>query len=448
MNPRSFRRSTDNNCLRESRVSWFTCRLGRGARERPTTRGQVMIIFALAAVAVIAVAGLSIDAGLSYMTRTSLQAAGDTASYAGAQMLGADYFAEENGSSPPFTYSEITQQVANSVAHSHAGSAGATSYDAYFTMASSQTSPRADVVVCQFAGAPTSGVLPCSDTAGVVSLLQTSSSSDSLTCVDTDGLPICNGFVAVTGVRVVPANTHPTMLESVIGIHQASERATATSVFAFVNSAQANYIVWWDCLYDPSSGQSSADPIVLNSKVVYFEVNGLAKQGSCITTTDSKFKGDIKPPTYPSPIVIPGWAQAYGGKGSKVTGITKGTTILLPLVDCLFNATTGTVDSGTQCPGPYLPGDPGPYADCGPTFSQPLGSGSVVMCIVGLVWVTAGNDCNLGGSGTTSICWGTVTATPKGQGGLGFCEPSPGGFPICGNAVDKTALRPTVQLLQ
>ncbi len=448
MSARSFRRPIDSNCVGQSRASWLAYRLARGRQERRTASGQVMIIFALAAVVLVGVAGLSVDAGLSYMTRTSLQAAGDTASYAGAQMLGADYFAEENGNTAPFTYSEITHQVAISVVQNDAGSAGATSYDAYFTMASSTSSPRADVVVCQFAGAPSGGVLPCSDTAAVVSLLEGSTSSDSLNCVDTTGLPMCNGLVAVTGVRVVPANTHPTLLESVVGIHQASERATATSVFAFVNSAQANYIVWWDCLYDPSTGQSSSGPIVLNSTVVYFQVNGLAKQGTCITTTDSKFKGDIKPPTYPSPIAIPGWAQAYGGKGSNVTGITAGTTILLPLVDCLFNATTGTVDSGTQCPGPYLPGDPGPYQDCGRSFSQPLGSGSVVMCIVGLVWLTAGNDCNLTGSGTTSTCWGTVSATPQGQGGVGFCEPSLGGFPICGNAVDKAALKPTVQLLQ
>lgn len=371
-------------------------------------------------------------------------------------MLGADYFAQENGNPAPFAYTDITQKVNLTVAGSSAGSATETSYDAYFTTASS-TTDRAGTVVCQFAGRATSGVPNCIDYAAVLSLLDGLGQSS---CLDTTGLPTCAGLVAVTGVRVVPANTHPTLLESVIGIHQASEQATATSVFAFMNAAEVNYIVWWDCVYDPTSGVSTTGQITLGSNIVYFENNGLAKQQSCITTTASKFKGDIKSPWYtcppsdsscssnpPNPLVdSPGWLQAYGGTGSEVVAESKGSTFLLPLVNCLFNANQGTVDAGTQCIPPYSGGDKGPYVDCGSSFSQPLGSGGVVMCIVGLVWVQAGNDCNV--SGTTNICWGTVVSPPNNEGGVSYCEPSSTVFPNCGNTVGTAAIKPTIQLLQ
>lgn len=409
---------------------------------RLSSGGQVMIIFALAAVVVIGIAGLAVDAGLNYMTRTSLQAAGDTASYTGAQMLGADYFAEENGNPAPFSYAQVTGEVQNSVAGNHAGAYGATSYDGYFTTASSSAA-RAGLVVCQFAGSPVSGVIQCSDTAAVVSLLEGAGLTG---CADTEGLPTCGGLVAVTGVKVVPSNTHPTLLESIVGIHKASEQASATSVFAFINAAQSNYIVWWDCIYDPTTGASSAGQITVGETIDYFNNNGLSKQGSCITTTDSKFKGNIKPPGYPNPMKVPGWLQAYGGVGSAPASVNAGQLILLPLVNCLFNATTGTVDSGTECPPPYPTPDPGPYVDCGSSFSQPLGSGSVVMCIVGLVWVQAGNNCNV--TNTSSVCWGTVTTPPNGGSGFGYCEPESNDFPNCGNVIDKAAIKPTIQLLQ
>lgn len=404
--------------------------------------GQVMVIFALSAVVLIALAGLAIDGGLSYMSRSSLQSGADTASNSGASMLGADYTAESRSTpSTPFSYAAITSQVGHIVDKNGAGPTQGNVYSAYFTAGSSQ-SLRAGITLCQFAGAPTAGVVSCTDNSGLVSILSSYGMTD---CVGP--LPTCAGVVVASGVRVVETDTHATSLESIVGINQASEVATATSVYSFPSSiGSAPYIVWNDCIYDTTTKSSNLGTIQIGDQVIYFEGDGLDKGTSCLPLGDSAFKGDIHPPMYPLPVNIPGWLQASPGVASSLQAVTIGSPLFLPLVDCIF-PTNSKGSFASQCPGPYSSPDPGPYVACGASFSGTLGSGTDTMCIEGLVYIIAGNNCNVGP--TTHVCWGTVTQyTGSAPGVVAVCGPTIPTDPSCGNVTGKNAQPIQIQLYQ
>jgi Flp pilus assembly protein TadG len=374
-----------------------------GAARRPLrrpgagARGQVAVLFAIAAVAIIGMAGLALDAGLSYMGQTGLQSASDNASLAVARMLAMDYTSQQQSppaASLPFTYAQMVTTVQDLVSTNGAGSTRATSYAAYFTNTSGSH-------VCQFAP----------------SALATCPTMYPLS----GGLPEASGALLASGAQVVPTNTHQTSVLGILGIGQASESAPATAVFGVVQGIaanSANFAVY--DIYCPT-GQKLA----LYQTITYYSPQW-QKSWPCAGLQDSNFKGDLHQ-ALPDPLTVPGWISAKSGSGT-VTPVTTGEIIVVPMIDC--------ADHGAVCTEPVSPGV------CPSTFPSTLPtSGRDVMCAVGLIAIKALDNCNTG-----SVCTGEVVPFLPGQGGILICPTTSN--PTCGNEVGtKGTATVTTELL-
>ncbi len=316
----------------------------------------MVILFALALVVIVGMAGLSLDAGLSYMAQTGLQSASDNASLAAARMLAVDYQSEISNPATtplPWTYSQVVDTVASIVNANKIASASNTqnSWVGYFTTTSGTR-------VCQF--------WP----------------KASATCSGLPLLPDTN-VLAVNGAQVVPVNTHNTNLLNVLGISTATETAPATAIFG-VNQgiSEANFAVFQaDCLTNAK--------VALGDRIVYYGPSW-QKAWSCDNIGDNQFKGDLHS-VAPSPLLVPGWASSVPGSGNITTPVSSGQTILIPMIDC--------ISLGSQCTEP-------PPPSCTPTLPSSLSvSGNDVMCVVGLLAVKAL------GTGKFNAKTGTITVT-------------------------------------
>lgn len=353
----------------------------RGRRPYRHLRGQVAVLFALASFLLIGMAGLALDAGLSYLGQTGLQSASDNASLAVARMLAVDYSSENQvpAQAAPWGYSTIVSTVNNIVGANGAGSTRASSYQAYFTDGSGTK-------ICQFW--PTAQA--------------TCPAMFSLS----GGLPEASGVLSASGALVVPTNTHNTNLLDLLGIGQASETAPATSIFGVVqgiSAASVGYAVY--DIFCPTE-----QPLALGDPVTYYSPQW--KQAwPCANLGDHNFKGDLHSPL-PDPLTVPGWVSAKSGSGT-ITPVTAGDRIVVPLIDCVAH--------GSQCTEPVSPGV------C--PASLPAGlptSGNDVMCAVGLIAIKATNNCNTG-----STCTGVVVQVTSGQAGILICPTTAN--PACGN---------------
>ncbi len=348
---------------------------------RAGARGQVAVLFAIAAVAIIGMAGLALDAGLSYMGQTGLQSASDNASLAVARMLGADFssqFQQPAPASLPWGYGQIQSAVQEAVAANGAGTTKATSYSAYFT-------DSAGARICQFwpVGSSTCpGQFPGSG-----------------------GIPeTASGAVSAAGAEVVANNTHNTSLVNVLGIGTASEAAPATAVFRVTEGgASAPFAAYFSCADGVAGKQVQA-----GDTVIYYKTNHWTKYAACSSSsTDSSFKGDFKPGTFSPPnFTAPGWASVGAGNGAWTANIQNGEVFLIPMIDCIAKSTWCTEPTGLS------------YCASSNQAAVPQVSGGWDMCVMGLIAIKATGACT---GPSSNECTGIVMPSIADQGGVLVC---------------------------
>lgn len=204
-------------------------------RRRTNESGQVAILFAIAAVGLVAVLGLAFDAGQSFVTQRALQASADTVAQSGAAMLLQDYNActatSATGDSP-YSPTAISNALLPLIANDTAAQGRAN-----------------ETTQFEFVG-PTGVPL------GAVSALYTS--------------PFCTsavGWTGPSGIEVTTHNTHFTTFLAVVGIRKASDAASATALIGKVTGASGVPFGVWS-IYCPSgdlAGVSPGDLVVLQS---------------------------------------------------------------------------------------------------------------------------------------------------------------------------------------
>ncbi len=435
------------------RASWTR------SNSRPVRQtGQVMVLFVIGAVVIVGMVGLGLDAGLSYMNRTALQGAADTASQTGARMLAADF--QTGSASSPFTLRDITSAVVSVLDTNSAGPTVARVFTGFLVT-----------------GATTEGATTGSATqnplcaTGLAASTPSPGSGQCVVCqfypatIASPPVPQCNGLAAISdalgplpvdGVEVATTNSNPTPLLGVLGITHASQAANATSIFGLPIGV-APYAVWYDCsssspTLNPWAPQSG--PPVPGDYVMYYNNKGgsgqsgggYAQQATCGSPndTDSSFKGDLHQPFYPVPPTVPGWFNAGGGtRAPTLTPISTGQRFLVPFLTWLGTSSTWSPCTGSSCPAPWHDSQCGP----GSTFNPPSPPGHWDMCVVGYAYVQAvAPGCNNALSGTSTPCIAQIldssALAPTGY----LCDPVTDPT-ICGNvAGTQSAESVAVQL--
>ena len=416
--------------MRIARLSEWVARVTQRPLGRPGTgaRGQVAILFALAAVALISMAGLALSAGLGYMNRTTLQGAADTASQTGARMLSADYRAGSDTN--PFTLADIATAVQSVVKGSSAGPTVGNSFSAFLVTGTNVTLPA--------------GGSPC--VASAPSSLPPPGPGQCIVCQffpsvnPPVGVPLCDpaelgapGPLLADGVEVVPTNTNGTPFLGLLGIHNGSEAANATSIFGLPGLASPPYTVWYSCFstspsyspWNPTTG-----PPALYDYVMYYNNKGGQKgyqqNAACgdSNDTNASFSGDLHS-VLPVPPVVPGWINANSGvDAGALVSEKKGNEFFIPFTDCIG------------------PANKYPFASCATekgfpeacATSTPPGNNQWDLCIVGYAWVKAVNDCNYGSSGTSTPCIAQIIQNQNLPPGGFLCDPLGSPNPPCENA--------------
>lgn len=279
-----------------------------------TQGGQVAVLFALAAVAVVAIVGLAVDAGTSFVDQRALQAGSDTAATAGATLLAADFRACVSSSpATPYSNADIAKAVSNLADEAAAASGRATA------------SPSVDYVWY-----PASTPAPTPVAAYSGQLCSTSGT-----------------WAGPTGVQVGTSNSHHTVLLQVVGVGNASEAATATADFGIVTGGGfANFLV---CAVgpisspDPTVTVTSSTPVAVGDKVWVSDPQFKLDEPKC-ESGSSDFKGYLHNPS-PDPITLPtepgGTTNITTGGGCTVgqfPSLSVGEVVTLPLA----TSVTGT----------------------------------------------------------------------------------------------------------
>jgi Putative Flp pilus-assembly TadE/G-like len=244
-----------------------------------------MILVALAAIALVGMAGLAVDGGRAYVDRRALQSAADSAADAGMRMLLLDFHASQNSPpSQPYSDAQINAAVSSSVNGAHSPATGLSSYTAFYIDS-----------VGTHIGAVGSG-FPAS----------------LCTAVGQSG--------CLAGVEVLPNYTHNTYLLGALGVPNSTEAARSASVFTLqcatgqtcTNGGLAPFVLWdQDCRPAPHPPDNSApdpttdtDPLMAND-VVTFTDNHWSQPGSFPTncgdgknTASSSFRGWIDTCTF------------------------------------------------------------------------------------------------------------------------------------------------------
>ncbi|MGB6770683.1 MAG: pilus assembly protein TadG-related protein [Candidatus Dormiibacterota bacterium] len=332
--------------------------------------GQVAVLFALSAVVLVAVVGLAVDGGSSYVSQRAFQGGVDSASDAGARMLAADFTACISSTTLPYTNSQIATATASVVTAAVTGSSANTT------------------------GSPLTTAQYVTDTTGTPSPVSGTISSYSGTLC-TSGV-----WTGPQGVQVQSTASHKTFLLNVVGISTATESAHAISLFGPVGSGPDIPFVAYA---DLSCGTTNT-PVVPGSVITYYDSPNWANDyPNCPIPGPSSFKGFLKDQT-PTTLTVPGsfTAQDGGAVGQWPFPISAGQTLLLPLVLCQATAQF-------------------PNASC--SYSSPL----YTLYAVGLIEIKAIGNCR---SSADAPCQGTVLPVVSGGlGGIIFCPTS--GSPSC-----------------
>lgn len=357
-----------------------------------------MVIFALAAVALIALVGLALDGGLAYFSRTGLQSAADTASLSATRMLSWDFDCYHNTaicptsppSSVPFTYGEIQAEVPTVLQDTSAGASSADAAVAYFV---NNASPPTPICYLYLSGQYPVGATPqCVDPATVGEPVDDACTSA--------------GCQAAYGVEVDVSGTQATSLLPVLGIDHATEATTATAILKPTNGLTGpDFAVYYiDCL-------NGDQPLVAGDDITYHSPSW-NKPFGCADIGNFQFKGCLHDPS-PNPVQVPGWITMKSGGGCNFVPITKGETITVPLVDCIaHNKVCSEPPTPSPTPTPSAPGttegsfDP-PY--CSTAQAPTKTTGKDTACAWELVTLTADQACL--GNGDT--CTGKVVSFSK-----------------------------------
>lgn len=371
------------------RIRDATCRQTvsrRPGRMDSTQRGQVMVIFALAAVALIALVGLALDGGLAYFSRTGLQSAADTASLSATRMLAYDFDCYHNTaicpssppSSVPFTYADIQSEVPTILQQTNAGASSTDAAVAYFV---NSASPPAPICYLYLSGQYPVGATPqCVDPASLGQPVDDACTSA--------------GCQAAYGVEVNVSGTQATSLLPVLGLDRATEATTATAILKATNGLTGgDFAVYYvDC-------SNNDAPLALNDDITYHSPSW-NKPFGCAGIGNFQFKGCLHDPS-PDPVQVPGWITVKSGGGCNFVPVAAGETITVPLVDCIaHNQVCSEPTSGDASfrPDGFSP----PYCTMTPPTKT---AGKDIACAWELVTLRADQAC----LGNGDVCTGVVT---------------------------------------
>ncbi|HUY09024.1 MAG TPA: pilus assembly protein TadG-related protein [Candidatus Dormibacteraeota bacterium] len=277
-------------------------------------RGQVAVVFALAAVAIIAVVGLAIDAGRDFVDQRALQAATDTAAQSGASMLADDFHACISSGFVPYADSQIAAAVSKIALAAGAAQGKATG------------TPSADFVSYPKGGVPTS-----------------------LGPVSSYAQPYCvaSSWTGPAGLQVTAQDAHSTLILPIVGIDNAVERATSIALFGTVaGGAGAPFAAWDAFCYTGSGG-----PLAVGDQVVLLDPSW--DKYTCGYGPPASFKGYLDPI---APVTLPiadgACIQTGPGVGLKTPpALAVGKTYLIPIISAYGKG---------YCPG-YSAANAGPY---------------------------------------------------------------------------------------
>jgi len=288
--------------------------LERAEGRRRSQGGQVAVLFALAAIAIVSIVGLSIDAGRDFVDQRVLQAATDTSAQSGASLLAADFHACVSGESLPYGDAQISA-AATKITFAAAAAQGKVT-----------GSPTVD-----FVSYPKAGVVP------------------SLGPVSSYAQPYClaNAWVGPSGVEVTAQDAHTTLILRIIGVNNATEGATSTALFGTVAGGSGAPFAAWDALCYSGSG----GPLAVTDIVVLLDPSW--DKYTCGSGPPASFKGYIDPV---SPITLPlapgSCIQTGPGVGIRnPPALIVGQPYLIPIISSYQKG---------YCPG-YSASNAGPY---------------------------------------------------------------------------------------
>lgn len=256
------------------------------------------VLFALAAVAIVVIAGLALDSGQSFVSQRALQAGTDTAAQSGAYMLLQDHAACVNGGSMPFTATNIADVV------------GKIASDAATAQGKATSTPTADFVTYNSSSTP-----PLTDN-GPISVYSTAN-------LCTEG-----AWTGPSGVKVSATDSHPTFVLQLVGIGTATEDASGTALFGAAGGGAAPFATWNAFCYGGGTGGALAvgDQVVLLDSSWWKDTCGFG--------TPASFKGYIDPVSQINlPLPVPSCIQTGPGVGVKTPpALTVGQVYLVPMI--------------------------------------------------------------------------------------------------------------------
>ncbi|GAC1342475.1 MAG: hypothetical protein NVSMB29_14210 [Candidatus Dormibacteria bacterium] len=225
------------------------------AQGRPQ-HGQILVLFALSAVALLSLLGLAVDGGRAYVDKRTLQSASDTAADAGAWMLSVN-------ATNPNTYSDA--DVMSAVSKVVVGSIGG-----------------GDIAASQ----PT--VAHYTDAAG--NQLPTGAACTVGAC---GTIP-----AGAAGVQVDASDRHPTYFMRLVGTETAQERASAIAMFTIIQQFDFNnpnfapYAAW-------NTTCGPGFPAIKIGDSIVFRSNAWKDAAGCGNTqiTSNNFKGWFHDPS-------------------------------------------------------------------------------------------------------------------------------------------------------
>jgi Flp pilus assembly protein TadG len=302
-------------------------RLARAAGRRK--RGQALVIFALGSVALVGLVGLAVDGGRSYVDKRTLQSAADAAADAGARMLSVNAITAST-----YSDADISTAVANIVPGSVGGGdkAGNQPTNAYYTDSAANRLPSGSPCKVGSCGTIPSGAV---------------------------------------GVEVGASDKHSTYFMRLVGTSNATESATAVSMFTIIqqfdfnNPAFAPYAAWNTLCTAGFPHINIGDSIVFrsnswkdsaacgNSGITSNNFKGwfhdpsetIFNQGDTVTAKGGNAIGQEPIPqiqqSYASgkPFVIP-IVDSASGNGSNITFHIAGFVAILPNQSCWANSGT------------------------------------------------------------------------------------------------------------
>jgi hypothetical protein len=354
-----------------------------------------MVLFALAAVALIALVGLALDGGLAYFSRTGLQSAADTASLSTTRMLAYDFDCYNNTSicptspptSVPFSYSQIQAEVPTILNRTNAGASSTDASVAYFMSGGDPPTP-----VCYFytsGGYKVGAVPPCIDP----------STLNEPTGEPIDDACTSSGCQAAFGVQVDVSGTQATSLLPVVGIKQATEATVATAILKPTNGLTGgDFAVYYE-------NCTTGTPLTVGEDITYHSPSW-QKAFGCDDLGNFQFKGCLHDPN-PDPVLVPGWITTKSGGGCNFVPVAQGEEITVPLVDCIAHnqvCTEPTTSDPSYPPDGFSP----PYCNSSPAPTSTAGKD--VSCAWELVTLKADQACLGNGDKCTGVVEGFSSA--------------------------------------